>query len=43
MFMDPNPGDKMEYTMGQKDAEQMEAYGLAFEVQGGVPRIVGVP
>lgn len=43
MFWDPNPGDLLEFTMHQEDRKELEMKGLVFEVQNGVPRIMGRP
>jgi hypothetical protein len=43
MFWDPNPNDWLAFTMPAQDIKEMGARGLMFEVQNGVPRIVGRP
>jgi len=40
MITDPN-GDRLAYDMSPVDQKRLQVYGLYFEVQGRVPRVVG--
>ncbi len=43
MFEDPNPGDKLDFSISPSDLQDLYFRNLFFEVLAGLPKIIGKP